>query len=362
MPAPTIVEQVSANSGGVAVASLSVSTSSNPVAGDLLVAIHTNDFSTAANMSSPTGSWTLRATGDDGTDNAHVKAWTRTVVSPGTQTVTANQIVAAFTTLHVYVIRGHGGVDKAIGFNDTTDNTTHSLGSITAAESDELLIDGLSAKLEGTYTSGPGTKRSEQDVSPNHTGACYDRTVAAGAVGSRTATFSVVQASAASVSILIYGVNSSVRGTEFYVLSTRWFKSLWFWKGTSSTPNPSECALYRVFSPGSGVKVPNTHYALPTYSGTGWKEIVLTPVVLEVGVRYRACLLFPAQDFVSTAAYFTTGAGSAGITQGELVVPNKAGAVGTAQGCYAFSSTMIYPTQSDGSNYWVDVSLVDVPR
>ncbi len=360
--APTIVNQVSNNSGGSAVTSLSVSTSSAPVVGDLLVFFHTNDFSSASNMTAPSGSgWTLRATGDDGLDNSHVKCWTREVVSSGTQTVTANQSSPAFLTVHLYVIRDHGGVDTATGGNDTTDSTTHTMSSISSAGADELLIDCLSCKRVGDYTSGPGTKRSEQDVSPEHTAACYDRVVGSGALGSRSATFSVTQVSASNTSILIKPANSVIRATEFYVQSTRWVKSIWYYRDNTAVV-PTWMRLYKVTSAKSGEGVLDTYRSIPSQSGTGWKEILFPePIILEANTRYRACVLFTGTMPLSTSNYWTSGAGANGLINGEMIAPKKSDAIGQAQGSYANSDVMVFPTLSDGSNYWVDVTLVDTP-
>ena len=61
-----------------------------------------------------------------------------------------------------------------------------------------------------------------------------------------------------------------------------------------------------------------------------------------------------ANFYGSTANYWTSGAGGAGITNGPLSAPNNAGGDG-GQDTFNQSATLTYPlTSFNATNYWVD--------
>lgn len=151
--------------------------------------------------------------------------------------------------------------------------------------------------------------------------------------------------------------------TEIYVTSDRWIKSFWFYR-TSTAINPTAIRLYQVVSAATGTAVTDTGFTLTAFSGTGWKEIVLPqPVPLTANVRYQVAMFFPAtSNCPVTAGYWTTGAGSTGLTNGPLVAPRNSAATGLYQGRFKFATSISYPTENNtaGDCRWIDLTVTDV--
>lgn len=177
-----------------------------PQAGDTVVVFHTTNASTLANMSTPTGglTWTLVDSSDAGSALAHNKAWIATLGSSGNFTVTANQSVSGFMTLHVYVIQGSAGVD-AFGHNTSVNATTIAQADgVTATVANTLLLLGMSVTNNtGITTDASGyTRGSLQQVPTTHMAMTYYRAVSAtGATGLAQTTLSANKASIASISL-----------------------------------------------------------------------------------------------------------------------------------------------------------------
>ena len=91
-------------------------------------------------------------------------------------------------------------------------------------------------------------------------------------------------------------------------------------------------------------------------AGSGWVTALFTvPPSLASGVKYKAAVYQPnaANWYSNTANYWTSGAGSAGVTNGPLSAPNSAGG---AQGQDSFVvGGPTYPNAGSGANYWIDV-------
>ena len=87
------------------------------------------------------------------------------------------------------------------------------------------------------------------------------------------------------------------------------------------------------------------------------KSAVLQPPAVSGAGYVAAVLQNTAADWYSgTGAYWTSGPGSAGITNGPLSAPNNAGSA-NGQNQYHVGATLTFPVNSNGSNYWVDVEV-----
>lgn len=141
----TIREEQDAGSN---TAGISFTTGAGMLTTDKLLLVQCNDFYTAANMTTPTGtagsSWTLQATVDNGTNNTHMKVWTSDVASAGAQTVVVNNSTTdeeRYAAL--FVLTGTAsGIDGVASTASGASSTSHVAPSVTptSGQSDDLLI------------------------------------------------------------------------------------------------------------------------------------------------------------------------------------------------------------------------------
>jgi len=167
---PTIREVVSAAAAG---ANATASTGAGTQVGDLLVCFAGNDWNQAANLGPPTGTsgtWTLRATGDGGTNAPHLKIYTRFVTSGGVQTVTVSPSPdgeEVFT--HVFVLADTDAatpVDGTPAGGNGAASTSHVAPATAPATADALLLCGAQGAGTpggtGAYTPPSGmTERTD---------------------------------------------------------------------------------------------------------------------------------------------------------------------------------------------------------
>jgi hypothetical protein len=108
------------------------------------------------------------------------------------------------------------------------------------------------------------------------------------------------------------------------------------------------------------------HSESASWSGaaeSGWVRAAFTsPPSLSSGTAYMAAVLNGAAAgsdwYLYDAAYWTTGAGSGGVTSGALTAPGGAG----SQGWYNLGSSLAFPaTLFDGANWWIDVEVSETP-
>lgn len=147
-------------------------------------------------------------------------------------------------------------------------------------------------------------------------------------------------------------------GVEFQVTSNCNFTGWYFWANTAATATFS---LYQVINSSSGTllnQVSSVSIAAPLGE---WKYIpVVLPTSLTTGVRYKAVIHSTTNNFYSsTSLYWSTGPGSAGLTNGILSAYNSANA-SPGQGSFAVGSTPAYPTTAfNHTNYWIDLEVDD---
>jgi len=141
MATPTIREVLATStSGGTA----SVTTGAGTASGDYLVVFHSEDWVTLADMTAPTGTggtWAEQTNADLGTNNTHMKVWTRQVTSSGAQTVSCASHSGDEVVIHVYVLAGVGTIkDDALGITGAVTGNSASAPSVNPTGTDDLLL------------------------------------------------------------------------------------------------------------------------------------------------------------------------------------------------------------------------------
>ena len=210
MANPTIRQVVTATaSAAAATATTGVGTAVN----DELVVFAGNDWYTAI-TGAPTGSagtWTLQATGDNGTNNAHIKIWTRPVTVGGSNTVTVTPTSDEEVYITAYVLIGADNVtpnDGAAVASNGASATAQVAPAVSPSTTDALLLCGVqTASGAPTYT--PPSGMTEQ--SDFHDVFCSQSTAsqvlsASGSTGTKTFTASTA-APWATASIAIKGAS-----------------------------------------------------------------------------------------------------------------------------------------------------------
>jgi hypothetical protein len=188
-------------SGGASGANVTLTTAQGTEVGMVLVCFFGNNFGTAANMPALTGTagtWTLEATGDNGTDSAHLKVFTRPVTVAGPQTVTVAPNVGEEVWQHLYVIGGADLTDPsddAAGGNGAS-SVSQVAPSVTPTTAAPLLLCAAqSAVGTATYTAPPGmVERTDLNTPGFGAGTTAAQVLGgAGATGTRMFTASVAQ-------------------------------------------------------------------------------------------------------------------------------------------------------------------------
>lgn len=196
---PTVVETVTPTPLTSTASAFPATTSSAVQTGDILVfAMAENNFN-AANLLTPTdsggvGTWTLAI---DGTANAscRMRTWTAPVTAGGAKTVTGhvNAGNPALLEAHLLVVRGGATVGPTSVARVAT-GTTHAAPTVTTTTDDTLLIGVWMFRNAAGSATVPG---SMTQLAATVVGSFYtlvtasELVAAAGATGTRTATFSV---------------------------------------------------------------------------------------------------------------------------------------------------------------------------
>lgn len=158
--------------GGASTSNVTLVTDAKTEVDDILVVFHGNNFYTAAQLLTPTGTagtWNNDTTGDNGTNSAHMKVWSRKVTVAGAQTVTCAPAVDEEHTVQLFVISGADTttwIDVA-GSGSGAASTSHVAPSVDPPSLNGLLLVGAQSTTLGNYTipSTFGmTKQNEVDV------------------------------------------------------------------------------------------------------------------------------------------------------------------------------------------------------
>ena len=150
-------------------------------------------------------------------------------------------------------------------------------------------------------------------------------------------------------------------GMEFSLSENAALTGIWFYSAPSAALLPQACAIYAVS--GQSIAAENTSPSWSGAAGSGWVKCTFDgSVTLTAGTNYKVCVQCLADTgdgdwYSSTAHYWDTGAGSAGITNGPLTAPDNAGA-DVGQDSYSNEEALVYPDSSfNAGNYWIDVEV-----
>lgn len=147
-------------------------------------------------------------------------------------------------------------------------------------------------------------------------------------------------------------------GVQFSVSSPEYLKATKFYSAPGAAVLPTAIALYTTIGQ---VLVASQPAAWSGAPGSGWvRSPWITPPPLTPGVSYQGCIFKPdtvSNFYAATAAWWSTGPGGAGITDGPLSAPGNATSA-NGQDSFTNSTTMAYPASTFGAaNYWVDVEV-----
>lgn len=159
-------------------------------------------------------------------------------------------------------------------------------------------------------------------------------------------------------SIASAGTGTLNLSVEFYVTSAANLTELRFLQPSSGADfGQRDLGLWDLVS---GTMVVTTSVTPGGGSSGTWVVATLgTPYALVVNRRYRAICHYEGSgsSFAATPDYFSSGAGSSGVTNGILVAPNQSGATGNLQGGYSAGGSLGNVDNSLGTNYWTDVTV-----
>lgn len=153
-------------------------------------------------------------------------------------------------------------------------------------------------------------------------------------------------------------------GVEFKLSAPAELAGYFVWVAADQSTDARSFRLYSVDAGGAtGIAVAGSDVVSGVLTAGQWNYVPLgAPVALAAGQPYRACVLTAGASpkYSSTADYWSTGPGSAGITNGILTAPRRADAEGLLQGQFIVSGVMAFPNaEFNATNYWVDVLIDD---
>ncbi len=154
--------------------------------------------------------------------------------------------------------------------------------------------------------------------------------------------------------------NGGPIGMQFSLSSQQPLTGIWVWSPSGATQMPTTIGVYAVTGaslvPGSKVTSPSWSGA----AGSGWiMHAYNGSVLLAASTNYKIALFNSGSGtwYSQTSAYWTTGAGASGITNGPITAPNNASA-SPGQDSYAGGSAFGYPSiTAAGVHYWMDVQV-----
>lgn len=153
-------------------------------------------------------------------------------------------------------------------------------------------------------------------------------------------------------------------GVQFSVSQSTTLDGIWFFSASGAGSLPSTIALYNQTSGALITSQTPTWLTGPGGSaasaGSGWCFAAFTsPPTLTASTAYEGCVFNTSGTnwYSTTANYWSTGAGSSGITNGILSAPNNTNSV-HGQDAYTIAGSLAQPTSTfNSSNYWIDVAV-----
>lgn len=158
------------------------------------------------------------------------------------------------------------------------------------------------------------------------------------------------------------GATTGSYGVQFAVTSPAVMNGIWFYTPPGSTaPLPDSIAVFDTTGSLAVLQGPSWSGV----AGSGWIFASFpAPFMLLPGTSYVAAIHQPFNGpnwNITDSTYWSSGAGSGGITSGILTAPNNATAV-NGQDTYVAGSTIAFPNTSlAGANIWIDVQVSDAP-
>lgn len=152
--------------------------------------------------------------------------------------------------------------------------------------------------------------------------------------------------------------SAQTQGVQFSVSAAATLTAIWFYSPAAAGDLPSSIGLYQVTGTGTGTLIHSESASWSGAAGSGWiRAPFSSPPSLTASTNYKAVQFHTAgsSNFYSeTDNYWSSGAGSGGITNGILSAPNNAGA-DIGQDSYNSGSSITYPASTFSSaNYWID--------
>lgn len=146
-------------------------------------------------------------------------------------------------------------------------------------------------------------------------------------------------------------------GVQFTVSQSATLTGIWFYSPASAAVLPQTIALYQVTGAATGSLITSQSASWNGAAASGWVFASFTsPPSLATSTNYKACVLqnTAANWYGAIANYWSSGAGSGGITNGPLTGLNNANS-DQGQDTFNTNSTLTYPATSfNASNYLVD--------
>ena len=150
-------------------------------------------------------------------------------------------------------------------------------------------------------------------------------------------------------------------GVEFEVSQTVQLTGIWWYSGPSATVLPTACCL---FDANAGTQIAGTLNSSPSWSGaagSGWVKCTYAGPNLSSGTKYVSAVYYGGGSlnwYYDLSGYWTSGGGSAGITNGPLSAPNSAGAVNGQAVYNPGTSGIAFPNSTvTGYDFGVDVEV-----
>lgn len=160
-------------------------------------------------------------------------------------------------------------------------------------------------------------------------------------------------------------------GREFSLSGSCTLERIWHYSPPAATVLPTRCAIWNVSTQAevSGTDNSSPSWLLPAggaaSAGAGWVycDYSSAGVTLSASVNYKVARFNASPNtgwFAVTLAYWSTGTGASGLTQGPLFAPGESGA-SPGQDSYLQSATWGYPnTDASGEISWGDVEVQPV--
>ena len=155
--------------------------------------------------------------------------------------------------------------------------------------------------------------------------------------------------------------NPYTLGVQFSVSQSVSLTGIWFHSASGVTVLPTQCVIFNGDTTAQVASTLNTSPSWSGAAGSGWVKCAYGgSVTLVPGVHYVAAVFFNTTTnnwYSDLGAYWTSGAGASGITNGPLSAPQSSAAL-NGQAVFHAGTTLAFPaTTSSGADFGVDVEV-----